>query len=406
MKRDGQSKLFRLCWSILFLLIAGSGTEAAPNETEGTISAGTISAGAISALKKEGTLLRLRADYEGATRISDRLKQEYPERAVGYTMNLNTMVTRLSWDDKQTQFDETIRRDSTKVLSLCQAQIKAHPDNYEGYYHCGQAHFALSYLHALRGNYYRAGTNGSNAIDNLERTLKLKPDLIDAKMHLGFAYYYADNLPPIVKAFSRLLWFIPRGNSEKSIPYIKQVTEEGEFFKEVAKFLYSGLLIYGNDEDQRQAEKILKELVTAYPENRRFQIRYISLLTELNEFAESMATAQEFIATEQQYHRDQMDITLVRLWITRAHMGLHDIEGAVGEFSKIIETSVDEKFPSWGKSWFMLTRAQIQDLQNKRNQALTDYQRVVELFSDYASAEVLAAAREGLETPYKFAAVP
>jgi hypothetical protein len=79
---------------------------------------------------------------------------------------------------------------------------------------------------------------------------------------------------------------------------------------------------------------------------------------------------------------------------------LKDLEGAIDAFSKINQSSVDEDFPSWGRSWFMLTRAQIQDLQNKRAQALGDYQRVIEMFSDYASTEVLAAAHAGLKTPF------
>jgi len=364
------------------------------------------SQGTIAALKKEGTLLRLKADYEGANRISTRLKHLFPEQGIGYTMNLNTLVTRLSWDDQQSQYDQPILRDSNKTLSLCHAQIKAHPDDYQGYYDCGQAHFALSYLHALRGNYYRAGTNGSDTIENLEKTLELNPDLIDAKMHLGIAYYYADYLPPFVKAFSRYLWFIPTGNSDKSLPYIKEVTEKGEFFKDVAKLLYSDLLIGGAENDRQQAKIILGKLSAAYPENRRFQFRYIALLGALGEFDESMDSANQFIASEQKYNRDQEDITLVRLWTTRAHLGLKDLEGAIEAFSKINQSSVDEEFPSWGRSWFMLTRAQIEDLQNKRAQALSDYQRVIEMFSDYASTEVLAAARAGLKTPFSLALLP
>ena len=358
---------------------------------------------AVAALKKEGTLLRLKADYEGANKISASLKQLFPEQGIGYTMNLNTLVTRLSWDGLQTQYDESILRDSKKALSLCHAQIKVNSKNYLGYYHCGQAHFALTYLHALRGNYYRAGTNGADTIQNLEQTLKLNPDLIDARMHLGVAYYYADNLPSFVKAFSRFLWFIPTGNSDKSLPYIKNVTEKGEFFKDVAKFLYSDLLIDGDENDRQQAKIMLDELTSAYPENRRFQFRYISLLAKLGEFDKAKDTASQFVATEQKYSRDQKDIALVRLWSTRVHLGLKDLEGAIDAFDKINQSSVDEEFPSWGRSLFMLTRAQIQDLQNKRTQALSDYQRVIEMFSDYAGTEVLAAARAGLEAPFSLA---
>ncbi len=395
MKRDGQVKLYKI-FSFTLLLMTASSHGMATNDKEAII----------AALKEEGTLLRLKADYQGANRISERLKLEFPDEGIGYTMSLNTLVTRLSWDDQQTQYDDPILSDAKKTLSLCRAQIKAQPDNHQGYYHCGQAHFALTYLHALRGHYYRAGTNLSNTIENLERTLKLKPDLVDAKMHLGIAYYYADNLPPFVKALSKFLWFIPTGNSDRSLPYIKDVTEKGQFFKDVARFLYSDLLIDGDEGDRQEAKRILGELIAGYPENRRFQFRYISLLGELGEFAESMDSAREFIATERQYNRDQKDIALVRLWTTRGYLGLNDLEGAVNAFSRINPSSVDEDFPSWGRSWFVLTRAQIQDLQNKRSQALGDYQRVIEMFSDYASAKVMAAARAGLKAPFMLANSP
>jgi tetratricopeptide (TPR) repeat protein len=359
----------------------------------------------IIALKTEGTLLRLKADYEGVHRISDQLKALFPEHSIGYTINLNTLVTRLSWDSQQQHYDQIILDDAEKTLSLCRAQIKAKPKDYDGYYYCGQAHFALTYLHALRGNYYRAGKNGSDTIETLEQTLALNPDLIDAKMHLGVAYYYADNLPPFIKAFSRFLWFVPTGNSERSLPYIKEVSERGQYFKDVAKFLYSDLLINGNDNDREQAINILNELITLYPENRRFQLRYISLLGEVSRFEQSLATANEFIATEKTYARDAIDIALVRLWATRAYLGLHDIDGAISAFGVIEQTAANREFPSWGKSWFTLTLAQIQDLRDQRKDAIANYKKVIKMFADYAGTEVIDAAKHGLDTPFTVSSI-
>ena len=200
--------------SILLVLIGPLRVLAGPEDVRATI----------ASLKEEGTDLRLRGNLAGADRISRQLKQTFPGQSIGYTFNLNTLVTKLSWDDQQTRFDKEILDDAKKTLSICSRQIESNPEDYRAYYHCGQAHFALTYLHALRDNYYRAGTHGSNTIADLEHALRINPALTDAKMHLGIAYFYADNLPPFVKAFSRFLWFIPTGNSSKSLPYIKEVT--------------------------------------------------------------------------------------------------------------------------------------------------------------------------------------
>ena len=163
-----------------------------------------------SRLKQDGTRLRLQGDYERANRIQQTLLAAFPDDAIGYVFNLNTLVTRLSRDEQQTRYDEQIESDANTALSLCRQATDHSPNDYLGYYYCGQAHFALSYLNAIRGNYYQAGRNANLTIKLLERTLKLNPDLTDARMHLGVAYYYADNLPPYLRALAWVFGLSPQ----------------------------------------------------------------------------------------------------------------------------------------------------------------------------------------------------
>ena len=352
---------------------------------------------------KEGTILRLKGNFAGADRVSRQLKQIFPGQSIGYTFNLNTLVTQLSWDEQQSRFDREILDDAKKTLSICNERIAADSADYRAYYHCGQAHFALTYLHALRGNYYRAGINGSRTIADLETALKINPALTDAKMHLGVSYFYADNLPTFIKAFSRFLWFIPTGNSSKSLPYIKEVTEHGEFFRDVAKYLYAGLLTRGNHNDRATSTRLLQELVDSYPENSRFQLRYISQLGEEGLYVQSLEAASDFIATEKQYHRDPVDVNLARLWRSRAFLEVNEARNAINEFNKIDRQG---SFPSWGKAWFLLTHAQISDLQEHRAAAKDLYEQVIKMQGDYPSGTILDLAQQGLKTPFVLTAPP
>ena len=357
----------------------------------------------MASLKEEGTNLRLRGNFAAADRISRQLKEIFPEQSIGYTFNLNTLVTQLSWDSQQTRFDQEILDDAKKTLSICNGQIKTNPEDYRAYYHCGQAHFALTYLHALRGNYYSAGTNSSRTIANLEQALKINPALTDAKMHLGISYFYADNLPPFIRAFSRFLWFVPTGNSSKSLPFIKEVTEHGEFFRDVAKYLYAGLLTRGNDHDRQASTTLLQELVESYPENGRFHLRYIFQLGEEGRYAQALEVADNFIATEKRYHRNPVEVDLARLWTSRAFLDLKEAKNAVSEFSRIDRQA---SFPSWGKAWFVLTHAQISDLQENRTAAKDLYEQVIKMHADAAGSRVLILARQGLEAPFVLTAQP
>jgi tetratricopeptide (TPR) repeat protein len=389
-KQDGQNRLFQK-FLLLFLLLVCSHTALALSGED---------LQTMKTLKQEATQHRLNGNYLEANQASDQLQRSFPNDGIGYTVSLNTLTTRLSWDGNDKTFDKTFRDDASTALDLCQARIKKNQDDYRGYYHCGQAYFALTYIHALRGNYFRSGTSGTKAIEHLEKTLTLNPGLTDAKMHLGVAYYYADNLPPFVKAFSKFFWFIPTGNSDKSLPYVKEVVMNGEYFKDVAKYLYADILIDGSENDRLMATTFLQELVETYPQNRRFALRHISLLVERELDLQALQAADVFIGSKDEYNRSSEDVYLARLWVSRAYMRLGSADKAIAEFVMIDQSSSLSSFPSWARSWFELTRAQIYDLQNERTNAVRSYHKVIRMHADYGSEEILSAAKEGVKTPY------
>jgi tetratricopeptide (TPR) repeat protein len=192
---------------------------------------------------------------------------------------------------------------------------------------------------------------------------------------------------------------VPTGNSSKSLPYVKDVTENGTFFRHVSKYFYSDLLIDGDDDDRRQATRLLQDLVTRYPENRRFYLRLISLLVERGHFKQSLIVYQQFIETKDLYNRQSQDLSLARLWAARAHLGLHDVEKALRETESVANTPWQEEFPSWGKSWFLLVRAQISDLTDKRSAAVAYYEQIIRA-EPSPPTKILALAEAGLKTPF------
>lgn len=357
----------------------------------------------LASMVQQGTLLRLQSDYEGADRIREELRSRFPTDAISYVFNLNTLVGRISWDPSQTTYDHALIKDAERALQICSRGITSQPDNYLNYYHCGQAHFALTFLHAIRGKYYQSGKNGALTIRRLEETLALEPQLVDAKMHLGLAYYYADNLPPFIRALSYFLWFIPTGNSEKSLPYLEEVTREGRYFRDVAKFLYSDLLIDSKQSNPKKASFLLGQLVQRYPQNGRFQLRLIALLTEMERFQEAIQAVNSFRDIAAEYQISEPYPTLANLWATRAYIGLKDQASARNLFKDVngYFEQKPEMVPPWTVSWHLLTLAQLQDLQNDRQAAISSYQRILDLdSSSFVSLKTLAAAQKGLRTPF------
>lgn len=346
-------------------------------------------------LEQRGTELRLAGDFEQAMLIQEQLLAVYDE-PVGHIFAINTIVTHLTWDETSTLYDDALNYHAGAVF----AWSDANPLHPHATYFSGQAHFAISFHHGLKGNYYRAGRHGTQGIRDLENALTVDPTLVDAKMHLGVAYFVADNLPPFIKMFSHLLWFIPSGNSEKSLPYLRDVMNHGKQYRDVARYIYSTLLLE-REEGRDEAELELRYLVDNYPTNSRFQLRLISLLLMQEKFTETLTFADRYL--NQQPAPVEPDNSLARIWMVRAHMGLNEPVAANLLFEQIdpVFTARAEDLPGWSLAWHKLTAGQLSDLANRREKALDIYREILRIArSTYVNEVIKEAARDGLVKPY------
>lgn len=343
--------------------------------------------------------MRLSGDFDGAQVIENKLLNDF-DVPTGHIFALNTIITHLTWDETDDTYNEALEFHAAETLSWCEQKLKKNSRDAMANYYCGQAHFALAYFHGLEGGYYRAGRHGTESIEYLETALQANPNLIDAKMHLGVSYYVADNLPPFIKMFSRLLWFIPSGNSEKSLPYLREVMASGDQYRDVAKYIYATLLI--EDPVLRiEAEEQLRNLVGLYPGNTRFQLRLISVLMMQDDFEGTLNAVTEYLDGDAP--PAEPDLTLAKVWLVRAYMGLKQLELANATFAETNETFAREAedLPGWSVAWHKLTDGQLNDLSNNRQQARAIYQEILEIAkSSYVNEMIVEAAKSGLSSPY------
>ena len=347
-------------------------------------------------IAKEGTLARLNGDYAKAKLIEQRLIEEanYP---IGHIFAINTIITHFSWDDTTTKYDEAIFHHTEQVMKWCEPILSSKESSAIANHYCGQASFALSLYHGLKGNYIRAGQHGSQAIGRLESALTANPNLTDAKLHLGIAYFVADNLPPFIKLFGRFLWFVPTGNSEKSLPYLLDVIRGGDEFPDVARYIYSTLMLL-DESTIDLAVNELKYLVEQYPKNSRFQLRLISVYLMQKNYAAALSHAKSYL----QYDPTGSDLTLTHVWMVRANIGLRNLQQAERLLENLEKTTY-ESLPSWSRSWHLLSIAQIEDLNGRRDLAIKRYKEILSISeSDYVDELLVKLAESGIARPYEF----
>ena len=357
------------------------------------------------ALEKQGTNLRLSGNFVAAKIIENELIARYTQPA-GHVFALNSIITQLTWDETETLYDEALVNHASKTLDWCEPRLEFEEVGATANYYCGQANFALSFHHALRGNYYQAGKRGTASIDYLETALTMDPALIDAKMHLGVGYHVADNLPPFIKMFSRVLWFIPTGNSEKSLPYLLDVIEDGDQYRDVARYIYS-ILLLETPELRPEASIQLQQLVALYPANSRFQLRLMSLLIIMDDYHGTLRTISGYLDISKS--PAEPDLSLTKIWKVRAYLGLGKTQLAANTFNEISAVFRDARddLPNWGVAWYVLTDGQLHDLASRRDQALGAYREILSIAKDtYVSDNILEAARAGLSEPYQIQPKP
>ena len=303
---------------------------------------------ALDKLLRQGTNFQLQGNYAKADEIGEQLKRDFPITGAGHALNLNTLVTRLSWDLTDTQYDAALESEAAASLKLCTKKTRSYPDDAAGYHLCGQAKFALTFLNAARGSYFRGGRNAASTIKNLEQALKRDPELTDAKMHLGITYYYADNLPPFVRAISRFLKFVPTGNSSKSLPYLLEAAESGRYIRDAAKYLYADLVMSSEPDRLAEAGAFLSDLVQRYPMNRRFQFKYINFLVQTEQYDRALQVVSAFTDREKCCPLPEDDLNLAQLW--RAN-----IEFAMGKHNLARPSLAlvrQEALASWAQDWY------------------------------------------------------
>ena len=342
-------------------------------------------------LEQDILTARLEGDYVRALAQTERLKMLPDSYHLGIALDLDTRLTRLSWDSHSTGEDDYLFGLSEALIALCPKNRRQSPP--ETLFQCGRGHFGHSYLSALRGNLFDAGSHGSQAIKAFEAALAKNPDLTAVKLPLGMAYFYADHLPSFAKLMAPFLWFIPTGNSDKSLPYIEAVMVEGGPYADAARFIYSDLIMQKAPERMQEASRELEGLVSRYPSNPRLHLAHISSYAYQNDWRGAYSAVKKMDGSIQQASPFTAVGKIWKIYILKyLNQPLpRDLQ------SYILEQTTDG-LPRWTEDWLMLAQGLANDFSGDRNAATALYQQVLDSGNRFGSGWLLELAAEGLDT--------
>jgi len=348
-------------------------------------------------LMARGMLANLEGRFSDAESIWQELRVLAPGDGAAALGQIDTAWWRLMLNEGAVGNDATILEASRVVNEFADAPLAVDPKDADALYQKGSALFNRARLNGVRGHYLKAGTEGEQGRELLERSLVLDPDRTDSRYALGLYRYYTDIAPKVVKWMS-WLWFVPKGDRDAGLGNLEIVRSRGGLYATGAAFILMNVHTYHAPLDLPGALATGKALHARYPGNALFHSELVEVLLKLGLYPDAIEVALSLEASEPSEVEAKVRPQLAR--ILRAQAVL--LSGRTEEAWGILEPMDPERsvLPVWGGAWLHLVRGQVQDARGNRSLAREEYSRVLALEGARFNPRAALIAEAGLKVPF------
>jgi tetratricopeptide (TPR) repeat protein len=208
----------------------------------------------------------------GARSLVERLGRERPEEP--WVRLIGVRVAREEVDDQHRDKDrvasqtEPLLRELEGAERAAEARIEAEPSVAEHRLLRGWIRMFRARLHALSKSFLAAASAARGGKGDLERCLEIDPDNADAKGVLGIYLYFADSLPTVFKILRSIL-FIPGGDRERGLEYLRESGEAGGLAS-IDSRLFRAAILVGFEGRLEEGYDAFRDLQESHPGNPRF----------------------------------------------------------------------------------------------------------------------------------------
>lgn len=326
------------------------------------------------ALIRHGLKAAYNLEYLAANHDWDELIKLYPEHPAGYVYKAALVwwqaLEERENESLETRYDRLTKSAIEKGLSWIQKNPRDKT--------------ALAYLASAYGNaarfdvtithsYLSALRNGKKGHKYIEKAHQLDKDFYDAYIGIGSYNYFTGALPAVIKPFAWLLG--ARGDKNEGLRQLLIAAEKGEYAQTEAKIVLLSVYITERrwDDYQRQLEALVEE----YPFN---HVLYLWCANHYNGMKRWDAGIAEFGKIEKKINvRDNPYSTAslgwLRFHLARIHFGKQDASRALKELNDTEQTS--NASPVLLAQVYLL-KGNVLDALNRRNDAVSAYQKVLE----------------------------
>lgn len=347
----------------------------------------------------QGIDLIYNLEFEKAERIFEEIRRKDPKSPIGHFFLGMTLWWKIMLDIDNPQYDDLFCDYMEKTIEVCEERLERNSEDVEAlFFKCGSLGFR-GRLRANRESWFKAASDGKDALPIVQKLQKLDKDNYDILFGLGLYNYYAEVIPEKIPAVRPLALLFPKGDKLKGIRQLELASEKSRYAR--SESLYFLLQIYYvYEKDYLKAIEYARRLYQKYPRNVVFHTFLGRALASGGYWHEAEAVYSDVLQKCKSgvEHYGERAAREAHFHLGVAMMNSRRISQALEHFKQSEQLSKKlDREPSPYQALTMLRLGMIYDLQGNHALAVAHYKKVLEM-KDYQNSHQLA--KTYIERPF------
>jgi tetratricopeptide (TPR) repeat protein len=328
------------------------------------------------------------------------LIHKQPDHPAGYFFLAMVDWWRIITDFNNTSHDDGFFGQLDRVIDLCDKRLDKNENDIAALFFKGGALGFKGRLHGNREDWVKAANDGRQALPIVQKAYQLAPENNDILLGMGIYNYYAAVIPEQYPFVKPLMIFFPEGDRKKGFSQLRLASEKALYANVEATYFLMQIL-ENFEKKYEDAVQLAVLLHTKYPNNPMFHRYTGRCYASAGRWNEAHTTFNEILqrVLSHQTGYDSYTEREARFYVGVYEMDNGNYIDALTHFYRVDELSrtIDHKEQSGFMTIANLRMGMIYDAQKKRELAITQYKKVLEM-KDNQDAH--AQAEQYLKTPY------
>jgi hypothetical protein len=385
---DGVPSYFRhTSFAILFLLVVFSLASVAHGQAQFDITPD------VDRLLRNGLNQMYRYELQEADESFDELVRRFPDHPIGYMHKAEVVWWYALRDNRNPKLEADFERYTELAINKGLHLLKKNPkDFYALLYVAGAYGNRTRYNVYINKSYYRAMRAGIKGYDFVGPAQALRPDYVDCLIGTGAYNYFAGSLPTLLKLFAWM--FTQGGDKTKGIEQLELAAQKGEYGQIAAQMVLLG--VYYNEKRFEDYQRLTSGLIEQFPSNPVFVMWLADFYIRRGKLDEGNQRLTLLLDRGKTSARSKLSLAQIHYEKGRILLEKRVGDDAVANLTRVIEGGLPAGDPLLVKA--RLLRGCAWDLRGYREQAVADYQAVLQLRDADDSQR---KARSFLKQPYQ-----